>query len=472
MKERKANGTKVKGRANGCGTLEKRGHIYRAKWVVNGKVFTKTTGTGDRREAEKKLAEFVAPTQAASDKERLENIQARIAGREAEIKRFEDKKPALALADAYAAYGRYLDAPDNPKRKARAVTLDRYEAQYNQLVAWVKKKYPEAVEFRQFSEDMARSFLADLQTRASANTYNKRLTLYKRMWKVLAKVARVEGGNPWGAFQNREEDESIRRELTTAELKTLGNHVEGETARLFAIGIYTGLRLWDAITLDWETVDLKKNHITVHPSKTTKYDDNGTAITPPVIIPIVPAFRKILLSIPEAERTGAVCPTLAEQYRHNASNTSKKIQQVFTACGIETHEGKGKGGRARVTVGFHSFRHTFVTIAAECGIPLATVQAIVGHTAPAMTQHYTHVREEAAQSHMLAFPDVFSMPTGGNAVAALTDYNVIDVEAVETSATVELDAETLAAVDAIRKGGESRIDVIRRAVKKLAKDKK
>ncbi len=50
-----------------------------------------------------------------------------------------------------------------------------------------------------------------------------------------------------------------------------------------------------------------------------------------------------------------------------------------------------------VEVGFHSLRHTFVSLQAERGTPQSTVQAIVGHGSPAMTQHYTHITNEAAQ---------------------------------------------------------------------------
>ena len=468
---RKANGQKVRKRGNGCGHLEKRRGVWLAMWMVNGKRFTRSTGTGDRKEAEKKLAEFVAPTQAQTEKERLENMAARIAGREAEIKAYRDKEPALALADAFTAYGRYLDAPDNPKRKARTVTLDRYEAQYGRLVDWLAAHYPEVTEFRHVSKTVARAFLADFQPKVSANTYNKHLTLYKRMWRVLAETARVDGPNPWESFQNREEDKSARRELTAEELLSVGRHVDGEMALLFAVGIYTGLRLWDAITLDWDAVDFARNHVTVYPNKTTKRDENGQPLTDPVVIPLVRPFRALLLAVPKAKRTGPLCPNLSEGYRSDAANTSKKIQRVFAECGIETHAGKGKAGRERVAVGFHSLRHTFVTVAAESGVPLATVQAVVGHTSPAMTKHYTHVREKAAQTHLQAFPDVFA---DGGAVAELpAPDDVVDVEAVTLPAgvSVELDAATAKAVDAIRLDGESRADAIRRAVESLARAK-
>ena len=92
---------KAKQRSKGLGTLERKGRVWRARWTVDGKTYTKTTGTSDRREAEKILAEIVAPFAAKSDAQRLENLAVKIEGRKAEIRRYEDSKPALALADGF-----------------------------------------------------------------------------------------------------------------------------------------------------------------------------------------------------------------------------------------------------------------------------------------------------------------------------------------------------------------------------------
>lgn len=465
---RKANGTKVRGRANGCGTLEKRGGIYRARWVVDGKTFTKSTGTGDRREAEKVLAELTAPTKTANEKERLENLAARLSGIDAEIKRYEDQKPALPLADGFDAYRRYVASPD-ARRKTRAGTLDDYESQYGRLLRWLAEKHPQATEFRHVSEDMARAFLTDLQAKVSANSYNKHLTLFKRLWKVLGKTARTDGTNPWAAFGNHELDKAIRRELTADELSAIGQYVEGEAARLFAVGVYCGLRLGDACTLEWDAVDFRRGFITVYPSKTTKRDSYGNPITPPVVIPLLAPLRAVLSTVPEGKRTGAICPTFDHDYRRDSAYASRKVQRVFAEAGIETRGGQSKSGKARVAVGYHSLRHTFVSLAAEAGIPLATVQAIVGHTSPAMTRHYLHLSEQAKQREMQAFPAVFAPVAVASLPAPAAD--VVEAEAVVVPAGggVELDADTLAAVDTIRREGETRADAIRRAVAMLTK---
>jgi integrase len=56
-----------------------------------------------------------------------------------------------------------------------------------------------------------------------------------------------------------------------------------------------------------------------------------------------------------------------------------------------------RGNATPIKVGFHSLRHTYVSLQAERGIPQSTVQAIVGHGSPAMTVHYTHITDKAAE---------------------------------------------------------------------------
>jgi len=461
---RKANGTRERKKANGCGCLEKRGGIWRARWMVDGKTFTKSTGTGDKRKAEAVLASLVAPTQAKDEKERLENMAARIAGRDAEIKAYEDSQPALSVADAFDKYKTHPQAPGSTS----AATLSTYESQHARLVKWLGDNQPEVVEMRAVTQETAFAFLRYLAGIASPNTYNKYITLFSRIWDVLDADARLNGANPWRKAKKKAVAASDRRELTMEELVRIGEAATGELARLCAIGVYTGLRLGDAVTLDWGRVDMVKNHIAIVPRKTKRYA-NGR----PVVIPLVPPFRALLTQVPPQDRVGPLCPELKAKYERDRATVTNQLQRLFVACGIETTVAASDNGHRRVAVGFHSFRHTFVTIAAENNVPLAIVQAIVGHTSPAMTRHYTHVHENAVQAQMAAFPSVFTPAEIGAApVAALPSPDAaasvpVEAEAVEA---VTMDAATLAKLDALRRDGEARTDALRRIIEAAASD--
>ena len=43
----------------------------------------------------------------------------------------------------------------------------------------------------------------------------------------------------------------------------------------------------------------------------------------------------------------------------------------------------------------HDLRHCGITRMAEAGVPVATIMSIAGHMSPRMTQHYTHISDQA-----------------------------------------------------------------------------
>jgi integrase len=49
---------------------------------------------------------------------------------------------------------------------------------------------------------------------------------------------------------------------------------------------------------------------------------------------------------------------------------------------------------------FNGWRHTAITRMAEAGVPIATMMARVGHCAPKMTAHYTHISMQAERMAM------------------------------------------------------------------------
>lgn len=387
---------KTQGRKKGNGTLEKRGNVWIARWTVDGVRFSQSTGTSNRREAEKVLEETTAPFRLGGEQRTLETLSARVQGVKAEIQQFEDGKPALPLLGGWSAYVASTKRPDTGPD-----TMRMYESQYSRLVAWMKENRPEVLELRQVNPETAKAFSQSLGKELSANSFNKYMTLFRRMWKVLGAEARLTC-NPWDKEEIRPKQQAghSRRELTLEELAGVCAAVSGELRTLFATGLYTGLRLGDAVRLDWGCVDLARGLLSVVPHKTSR-----KAAGKRVLIPIHKTLAGILSETPSPARRGRVMPELAAQYDASTADVSKVIQAVFTRCGIETASKTG-GRRAAVDVGFHSLRHTFVSLSANAGTPLAVVQAIVGHSNPAMTRHYFHESRESLQIAVDALPDV------------------------------------------------------------------
>lgn len=397
---RKGHGRKGRERAKGSGTLEKRGSVYFARWTVDGKRYSRSTGVTDRREAEKKLEEFTAPFRIKDEIERTEVWQGKLDGGRDRLRKLEDARPALPLSEAW---NRYLMSPERPDT-ACARRLGYCATRFGYFVSFMREKYPEVTEMRRVTKEHAQAFaMSDIFAKKSGGTRNEIIMLIRAVWRVLAddtEARLIE--NPWEKIRRIRKVSPRRRELTVEELTRVCSSLTGEMRILFALGIYTGLRLGDCATLKWESVDLVRRIIRVVPRKTA--NKTGACVT----VAIHPALMQMLLELP-APRIGQVLPEIAADYESGGAQLSQRIKSVFENAGIETQVEAPDGGQRRVLVGFHSLRHTFVSLAANAGVPLAVVQSIVGHASVDMTRHYFHESEAAVRSAVAALPDVLEV---------------------------------------------------------------
>jgi len=418
----------AKCRSKGAGSLVLRGRTWFARWSVDGKVFTRTTGLSNKREAEKKLAEFTAPFKMGSEEKTLETIAARLGGVQAEIQRYEDEKPALGILGAWTAYTNAPNRPDSGQR-----TMAGYASQFGRFTDWMKKNHPEVTELRGVTEEIAFQFASDLGKKYTPNTYNKYTVLFLRIWKVLHKTARLTC-NPWENLESKLLATHSRRELTIEELTKVCGSVDGEMRLLFAIGLYCGLRLGDAVQLKWSNIDLVRNQLSVVPGKTERHS-NGKVLQ----IPLHHSLHTMLTEAPKEKRKGYILPELAELYQRKKTKGAlvvKRIRKVFESCGIETQCKVEGYSRMGVDVGFHSLRHSFVSLSANAGSSLAAVQAVVGHSNPAMTRHYLHADQNIVKNAVYALPDVTGITitektgksTHANLDAILKQLEELDVE--------------------------------------------
>ena len=385
----RANGANGRRRANNTGTLEKRGDKWLARWYVytpQGKRLRKSQMITAENidEARAQLRDLTEGNALMSAEKDIKRDMERLQGVRAEIQRFEDSRPALALADMFAAYE---DSPDRPQKSGRD-TMRMYEMQIGRFVAWMAAHYPEATEMRQVSKEIATAFLSDFGKTISPNTYNKYATLLRAVWRTLGEKARCPG-NPWeGVRRKTQSEENGRRALTIDELTRVCSTLTGEMRVLFALGLYTGLRLGDCCLMDWGTVDMVRRVIVTTPRKTKK---KKTIVE----IPLHSALYAILDETPPRSRTGYLMPDMAATYERGTSAVAARIRRAFETAGFKTRAEVDGYANAVAKVGFHSLRHTFVSLMGNAGAPLALVQSIVGHSNPMMTAHYFHARTDA-----------------------------------------------------------------------------
>ena len=440
-------------RGNHSGRLELRGKKWLAIWMVGGKRQSQSTGETDRAEAEKWLARKLESVKTADGMRLLDKeadtiremqktvLGARLAEIEAKKQELADGLAALRFDEAWTAYVR------TPKRKeVTEKTLANMETRWRRFAAWIAEKHPEATELRHVTPEIAAEYEGEIRGDFVPATYNMTLAAYQQIWTRLA--AEIRGtGNPWTRdnLPRLDAPESERRDITDDELARIFDAARREIPPLhylFTVMLYTGQRLGDCAKLEWRNIDLKRGFITIMPQKTKRFKTR-------VKIPILPPLRAMLETFPAKARDGYVMPDMAAEYE--AERLSPTIKNFFDKkCGIETSRKTDVGTRKHPVVTAHSFRHTFVSKAANAGIPFAIVQAIVGHSTAKQCRHYFHENEDATLRAFAAFPTQTAAPalpdrTGGDA------GDVIDAEIIEaTATTVTATADTRrAALDAI-----------------------
>lgn len=313
-----------------------------------------------------------------------------------EMKRLEEEEaaaaPQVTLDDAWEVFLHSRSRREfykTTERVMRRIWMDFYR--------WAFVHHAHARRPRDITEGIAQEYCAAKADVMAAVTYNRMVGGLKEIFGILCRE-RVADANPFAETRHKRMSSHSKRPLTLEELHRVIGLAEGEMRTLFIIGICTGMRLGDCATLKWCEVDMDAGVIRRVPRKTST--TSGVA----VVVGIPAMLDNALRCIPAGERGEFVLPTISARYLDGQGSTlCKHIQAHFRACGIATsHESVGVDGNGRkrpavTDVGFHSLRHTWVTMHAEAGTPASLIQDAAGHSNPAMTQHYTHVSSETAR---------------------------------------------------------------------------
>ena len=371
---------------------------------INGKRYCRSTRTKDRDKAERILQRFLAPLGLGEHR--------------------------LPLAEVWLEYVK------SPLRNELApATMNSKRVIWMHFAKWMEHNHLEVGDLAGVTADAIAEYLTCLRVDVSGSTYNARVCVLREIFHVLAKKAGLED-DPWEGVRLRPDDCHSRRELTMDELRRLLAAAQkygakrsvlggGEWYKLFLIGIYTGLRLGDCCRLDWTAINIAERVIQLIPSKTRRHAHGR-----PITIPIHQTLGQALLageelrvkseesngdessfSAPSTTHqalstalSGPVLPVIAEMYRRSRWQISKTLAQIFKAANIVTSVRLDGRKNRTPEATFHSLRHTFVSLAANAGVPLHIVQSIVGHESTAMTRHYYHERVDSLRKAVAAIP--------------------------------------------------------------------
>lgn len=167
-------------------------------------------------------------------------------------------------------------------------------------------------------------------------------------------------------------------DLTPEELIRLLRAIEADSnicaKSIMKLALYTGMRKGEILKLRWDDIDFERNFISLN-------DPKGG---PSQKIPLNDVTRELLMEYPKTE-SPLVFPGLNGAQRTNVSRQVNKI--------------KKRAGLPKDFRPLHGLRHVYASMLASSGkVDMYTLQKLLTHKSPAMTQRYAHLRDEALKN--------------------------------------------------------------------------
>ncbi len=366
--------------------------VYYCRFQMGGKDYLRSTRKTRRADALAEMRRLMDVVQDGADveicfRDLLEAIGHRPEAEQGDLRRGFARRlmqgigEKLAVSDVWETWVQHPNT-GNPAPK----TLEGYRGQWRRFERWMAS---EGIEYlHEVTPSHAEKYAADLWgSGISPRTFNGHTKFLRSLFKVLRRVASIEV-NPFEDIRLRDSATESRRSFTVKELETIFSESKGDLRYLVALGVFTGMRLGDCVCLRWDEVDLEAGLIRHVPSKTKRKGKE-------VVVPIHAMLTPMLAKLRRSRRGKHLFPKLVETYERDPSAISKAFSKFLRdQCGIETNEaadslsGQRKNSVSRV--GFHSLRHSFVSLCAAEGVPQVVMQELVGHGSPAMTAIYSH----------------------------------------------------------------------------------
>jgi integrase len=171
---------------------------------------------------------------------------------------------------------------------------------------------------------------------------------------------------------NNLQTEDLSPEQLAALLEAIDADHDLQAPHLMRLALCTGMRRGELFKLKWEDVDFERGFIHIRAPKGGKDQ----------IVPLNQAAREVLESHSRDDDTPFVFPGRGGKQRTDISGPVNRI--------------KARAGLPADFRPLHGLRHTYASMLASSGqVDIYTLQKLLTHKNPAMTQRYAHLRDDA-----------------------------------------------------------------------------
>lgn len=251
------------------------------------------------------------------------------------------------------------------------------------------------------------AYRTDLLKQIAPSTVNLGVKILRMMFEA-ARREKVIPENPAADLKTLKHEGKVdRRPFTMAELQALLKVAEGEWRSMILFGVYTGQRLNDIALLTWSNIDTEGREVRFRAKKTGRF----------MAIPLAGPLTRHLAALPRpADGSKHIHPDSAAAVLVGATRPSSTLSNRFRAlmavAGLvkkQPHRKSKHGRESRREMRdlvFHSLRHTATSMMKNAGISEAVVMDIIGHDSPAVSAMYTHIDSAAKRAALDSMPDL------------------------------------------------------------------
>ena len=315
--------------------LYRRGLTWYADYYANGERFQESTGTANKREAEKFLALRISEVQRGVFVKPVNTTLPEFGERYIEYAKLHKrswKRDVQMLSNLQAFFG---------SSKLRDITPRRVE-EYQR--ARVKDVCPA--------------------------TSNREMALLKHMFNVAERWGEHQGTNPVRLVKFLPEDNQRTETLSPDQEEKLLLASPPYLREMILFATNTGLRTSDIFNLQWMEVDIEQQRLKKIVKKSAK----------PLSLPLNDAAFAIV----EARQAVQDGP-----YVFYSPMTGGKFKDVKGALLAAVK----RAGLSKIT--WHMFRHTFASRLTRDGVDIVTVKDLLGHSNISTTMRYAHSNDDA-----------------------------------------------------------------------------
>lgn len=316
-----------------------------------------------------KAIEEKAGFQFADDMTPAKANQIRAERAKGELSNTEKREKAKAAKQAEAnkmTIARLWSEYEANKANSKAINTDRGRFNKYLLTVFGNKEPHELIRL-----DVDRLRLKLLKT-LKPQTVKHILGLLKRI--IHYGAARELCGNLNFEIEAVKVDNLKTEDLTPEQLQRLltaiADSQDIEAANIMRLALFTGMRRGEMFKLKWNDIDFQRGFISIRNPK------GGVSQK----IPLNEQARQVLINHPETSEYVFVRPD-----GKPFTDIRRRVNPIKKAAGIPDDF------RA-----LHGLRHTYASMLASSGkVDMYTLQKLLTHKSPLMTQRYAHLRDEA-----------------------------------------------------------------------------